>query len=116
VVMRSEQPEVKDELVARRGEGFWRRWLRDASFRAPLTDWRFWMIEGGVAGLAALHSLLEGAAFMAAWGNLYFLPVALFWKSGIRAPIASRRSARSRPWLSSACFSGTWWTGAGKRS
>src|SRR4030067_195386 len=44
---------------------FIKRTFTSRSFKSLLTDWRFW--------------LLEGAPFMAAWGNLYFLPVALFW-------------------------------------
>ncbi|OGO35367.1 MAG: hypothetical protein A2147_11445 [Chloroflexi bacterium RBG_16_57_8] len=58
---------------------FIKRTFISRSFKSLLTDWRFWLLEGVVVGLAALHDVLEGAPFMAAWGNLYFLPVALFW-------------------------------------
>ncbi len=55
----------------------WR--LAPSDLGGLLKDWRFWATEGVIVCLAITHNVLEGAPFMATFGNLSFLPVALLW-------------------------------------
>lgn len=47
--------------------------------RSLLKDWRFWVVQASVICISGLHIVFEQPYFVNIFGNIYFIPISLFW-------------------------------------
>jgi signal transduction histidine kinase len=49
------------------------------SYRPRFRDWHFWIVQGLVISIAAIHDTIEIREYLPQLGMLYFLPISLFF-------------------------------------
>lgn len=59
-------------------------WLKKARqwiypYRPRFRDWHFWIVQGIIIGIAAVHDIIEVGGYIPSLGVLYFLPISLFF-------------------------------------
>lgn len=52
-------------------------WLH--RYRPRFNDWHFWMVQGLVIVIAAIHDVIELGGYLPQLGMLYFVPISLFF-------------------------------------